>query len=947
MRSLMVSKLSAKELDLLQRIDEKEELRPLFFRKVKGLKWFGPLAERGYFSPEANPKPVPAKEEGYVNIPIWTVVDYLVKTAPELTDEKKLEYAEKYLQVIVDVTTYAKKNEISNYRTWWQFAEIISQIPHNSIPLETIEIVDYWLDDKYERGLVAQEIGEKWLPKLLQVNDDHALKLAKRIIELLYKVIFVERKYGEEGKQEASLRFSYYHAQKITERIAKLAGEKLGLEAIQIFDAYLKNILEQLENDLWSSLWQPAIEDHEQNKHRDDAGNVLIHAYRDSIDGYIHTKPDEASTHVKSMLESEFQTIQRLAIYINGRNYHLFTDVVDSLLDGKYLSSNYRHEMWHFLNKSYPHFSDPQKEKVLELISGITKHDDKGKYLSGASSYNKTIWLSSIKNHGEAEAHLYLVNTEIAKTEPDHPDFSSYMSVGWGGLKSPKTLEELQALSIDDLVQELDDYKGLGGFDEPDLEGLVKVFKQLVKTEPLNLYLNLNKFINLDLAYICEIIEAYRDLWTEKAKLPWDEIWQKLLNFCSAVIKQDRFWDPENAKQREPFVANRCWIVSSIGRLIEEGTKSDEHAFNEEYLADAEEILAYLLEREEGSEYKEDSDAVSISINSPRGHCLEALINLTLRSCRITDRNNNKDHSEIWSHFQRYYDSELDLADLKNPEYEFATLVTNYLPNFLYMSKEWILENLNRIFDQNHYLKWLCAMQGYSYVGTIYQEIYKYLKEHGDLLKVLDDENIRDSVEEKAIHNIAVAYINDFESFDEDNSLINTLVTRNDNEEIQRLIWFIWTLRKKGDDKLKNKVYEIWPKILQNIDLSTKEGRRMASQLCHWAVFVDQIDDERRQLLLEIAPYSDESHNSHDLLKSISDISDTQPFEAHEIWMKMLEGSTPDYPEEAVRKIFMNLLNAGPKGLRKAREAESEYLKNGNDRPSLWLREIRQETENI
>lgn len=941
MRFLMVSELSAKELDLLQRIDEKEELRPLFFRKVKGLKWFDPLAERGYFSPDANPKPVPAKEEGYVNIPFWPVVDYLVKTAPELADKKNRGYAEKYLLVLVDVTTYAKKNEISNYRTWWQFAEILSQIPHDLIPIETIDVIDYWIDDKYERGLVAQEIGEKWLPKLLQVNDAHALQLSKRIIELLYKVIFVDRKYGKKGKQEASFRFDYHHAKKITERTARVAGEKVGLEAVQLFDAHLKNILEQLENDLWSSLWQPAIEDHEQNKHRDDAENILIQAYRDSIDGYIHINPDEASAYVKSMLESEYQTIQRLAIYVVGRNFHLFTDVVDRLLDEKYLDSNYRHEMWHFLNKSYPRLSDPQKEKILELISIITREDDKGEYHAGASAYNKAIWLSAIKAHGDKEAQLYVENTELAKTEPDHPDFSSYMSVGWGGRKSPKTIEELQALSIDELVQDLENYKDPGGFDEPGLEGLVKVFKNLVKTEPLNFYLNLNKFINLDLAYIHEIIEAYRDLWAEKAKFPWDEIWQKLLEFCSGVIAQDRFRDPENEKQREPFVANRYWIVSSIGRLIEAGTKSDDHAFNEKYLSDAEEILASLLNREDGNKYKEDSDAVSISINSPRGHCLEALINLTLRSCRIADKNNNNVHSKVWSHFQHYFDSELDRADSENPEYEFATLVTNYLPNFLYMSKQWVLEKLNRIFDQKHYLKWLCAMQGYVYVGTIYQEIYKYLKEHGDLLKVLDDENIRDKVEEKAIQNIAVAYINDFESFKEDNSLINTLVSRNEHEEISHLIWFMWTLRKKGDDKLKNKIYELWPKILQNIDLSTREGRRMASQLCHWAVFVDQVDEDRRQLLLAIAPYSNESHNSYILLESVAEISETQPFEAHEIWMKMLKGSTPDYPKEAVRKIFTNLLKEGPEGLRKAREVESEYLKNGNDRPSLWLREIR------
>ena len=65
-------------------------------------------------------------------------------------------------------------------------------------------------------------------------------------------------------------------------------------------------------------------------------------------------------------------------------------------------------------------------------------------------------------------------------------------------------------------------------------------------------------------------------------------------------------------------------------------------------------------------------------------------------------------------------------------------------------------------------------------------------------------------------------------------------------------------------------------------------------------------------LLLTIAPYADESHNSHLLLESLSEISQNQPFEAHEIWMKMLEGSTPDYPDEAIKLIFSNLITKGP-----------------------------------
>ncbi|MBU4445311.1 hypothetical protein KJ656_09545 [bacterium] len=242
-----MTKLSAKELDLLQRLDDKEDLRPLFFRKVKGLKWFDALSERGYFNPEANPRPVSDKEEGYVSIHHWPVVDYLVKTAPQLTMVENKEYIEKFVELLVTITNYAKDHEFSNYRTWWQFSEIISHIPPEAISLDQVDIVDYWLDDKYERDLVAQKIGEKWLPKLLETSDDHNLQIASKLLTFLYKVIFVEQKFGERLKRESTLRIDKYHAEKITKKIAHLAGVKLGREAVLIFDSYLKYILRDLK----------------------------------------------------------------------------------------------------------------------------------------------------------------------------------------------------------------------------------------------------------------------------------------------------------------------------------------------------------------------------------------------------------------------------------------------------------------------------------------------------------------------------------------------------------------------------------------------------------------------------------------------------------------------------------------------------------------------------
>ena len=76
---------------------------------------------------------------------------------------------------------------------------------------------------------------------------------------------------------------------------------------------------------------------------------------------------------------------------------------------------------------------------------------------------------------------------------------------------------------------------------------------------------------------------------------------------------------------------------------------------------------------------------------------------------RLADKHGGV-HIDVWKNLEPTYNAELARADIG--EYEFATLVVNYLPNFLYMSKNWVLANLSKIFDQENYQRWLCAMNG-------------------------------------------------------------------------------------------------------------------------------------------------------------------------------------------------------------------------------------------
>jgi hypothetical protein len=62
------------------------------------------------------------------------------------------------------------------------------------------------------------------------------------------------------SKKTCRFAFDYYYGSKIISSNLALCGEKLGVAAIKIVDSELRRVLEELENDKWSSIWQPAIE---------------------------------------------------------------------------------------------------------------------------------------------------------------------------------------------------------------------------------------------------------------------------------------------------------------------------------------------------------------------------------------------------------------------------------------------------------------------------------------------------------------------------------------------------------------------------------------------------------------------------------------------------------------------------------------------------------------
>ena len=927
--------LDPKEIDLLERVVSKIELQPIFFKKVKGLKWFDTLKDRGFFNPCKNPPPV--KQESYIQVPTWPVTEYLAVTAPELLIEGNEVYAVKFFDLLKECTDYSIKHEYSNYRTWWQFSKIIKYIPVTLISLDDLSIVEHWLADPYERIFVADEMGENWLPILLENTDDHSHHLALKLIDLLFKIEIVQfdkiRVY-----KDAQMLIKEWYAKKIAAKIIYKAGAVLKQGVVDIFKVKTEDVLRKLDKDAWSYIWRTGIEDHENNLKNDAALDVIIEVFRDSLLAWIVIEPELANQYVERLLVNEFQTLRRIAIYVTNEKFKLLSGLIDNIIVDDNFNNNLRHELWHLLNDHFNDFTGPQQQKVIQIInSKMVELDEDKKVIEGTTAYQQAVWLSAIKGHSPEILITYDELVSKAGSEPEHPDCASYISVGWVSYKSPISRDVILSLDIENLVQELDTFEAKRGFNEPDINGLAKEFKSSVKSEPLKFHTHLRKFINIKYPYIHSLITAYKELWIEKTQLPWDDIWRNLLSFCKLIVEDFNFGVVTNDNKENIDYADFNSIISEIGKLIEVGTKSDDHAFDASMLESAQEILVIILNNQKGRSFEVSSDAVSIAINSARGQCIEALINLTLRSCRLQDDQLTKSHEEAWEKFKPLFDAEL--KKVNEGTYEFATLVTQYLPNFMYISKDWVISNLNEIFNDRDYLGWLCAMQGYVY-SDVYKEIYQFLASNGHLLKALDDQNIKDRLNEILVQQIVIAYLNDYESLEEPSSMIAKLLARNNTSELSQLIWFLGVQSKGSDAQLNKKIFELWPKLINIIDVASSDGKKLASKLCSWVVFINEITNQNRNLLIDIVPYVDVDHKTYTMMENLARLSENQPEETFKIWMKILETGIPEYPPEAIKTLLLNINKSGSEGIRNAKAIASKYIAVGNDQLSQWLKSL-------
>ncbi len=884
----------------LQRIKNDKSLEDHFFKKLavasKPLEWLLPLQDARYFDPAKNPRPKETPDKKGYYIPHWNILDALENMAAKNDENPNDEVSKMLLEIVDGIITYRENGErIDNYRTDWKLLEIISHFPIEYIGAQHIQFIKDALRPSIGTSLLDHEIGKLFLPKLIR---EGARDL---IIELLDVILHYNKSDREYIREYISVIDRYYLKEALGNN-KKGISEICAVEAANVAITKMQEILKE-DNSQFNYVWIPAIEDHEQTRFPDRYECQIVHFVRDMLEA---ADPKEIEPIVKNMLGEEHDIFKRLAYHLINHHYDALSHLLWSIPYNP-LNSLTIHELYELFKAHCNSFDETQIETILDWIetkkfyfsdkvSGIAEKEE---YIK---AYYKKEWLLALLDTGNEEVkRRYEAYNSINNATIEHPGFHYWSSgAGWVHDVSPIDEDEFRKKTNDEIAAYINSYKEEDETLRKDFNSvnLASSVRKFVSNDPIRFSTDLTPFLSVPRKYQHEFLRGFEEAWRNNKDFDWNE----LLPFMEKIIEGGSFWSEE--KKEGEYDYNR-WIADSIADLIQEGTNDDKHAFSPDLLPIAEQIILLLLKNVKGA-MSMMNDLVTSVLNSSKGKVFMAAINYSLRYARLYCR----DKEERWvESIKSEFTERLDKA--KEPGIEFSIVTGWHLPYLNYLDKKWVISNVNRIFDVENNEQWKAAFIGYIVMtSTVYEEIYKLLRDNGHYEKALSCSFGDKHAADKLVQNITIGYLAGWDDLADANGLLHKLFETDNTEYISELVTFMWTFRDRDDEEIRRKIKPLWKAIIEKVapHLEKDAYRIIASNLGKWLSLVDTIDDDVYEWLQISVEAIEKNWNSGFFIEYLRRHVMKTPTIVGNLYLKMLNAGTyPDYKKEDIVAIVQTL----------------------------------------
>ncbi len=831
---------------------------------------------------------------------------------------------------------------IDNWFTWYSLAEILSNLPTELIETRHIELVKVWLRSKFRQEAVGHELGGTLLPRLLEDNRNTGDSLR---LTLLVEVLTTLQKNKRPQQHTIGALIGDYELGRALNPHASSLGEKCGPSVVGILSHRLKALLGKPDDDRYGYVWRKTIQARNDDSRIDMLRDILVDAVRDSLLGSAKTFPKETKTVLARFLTSAYQTVRRIGIHVCSEVGGDFAVLVARKLHPNWLiDAAHRHEVEGYLKKAFKALPIGQQQAILDAIDSMCLIDtaEPSVDVESRNSLRKRDILALVQGQGNTKAdQLYkALVTEFGEPEEEAEFPLSSVTQFLDTDISPIAVDDLLNKTAAEILAIVEAFQPPRDRPGPSHEGLSLALGEAIGLKPDLVASQMNRFVTLPYAYAHRIVRALMNVWGQKRDIPWRET----LDFVGRIVASSSFRNELSQSRNGGFQPTARWVAGDIAELIEAGVKSDNNAFAPENSGAALDVLSQLLETIPSDSTGKESDAVFEAINAPRGKALKALVNLSLRLCRLADRERN-DHFAAWSVVAPLFDRELELSTT-HKSFEFATLAAVYLPNIHYMDSTWALRNFDRIFPVDKPKVWQCAAQGFAHAGQFYPWLFEALNSRGHLEKMVYSESLPQAAREKALQYSALGFLQDTSQICAPGSLIGRLISERRGPDLKHLCWFFWSLRGTPLGDRRQRIFAFWAAMSESLRGEEQDNRQLVSSLSLLAEFIEELDPQTEALWIQAAPYANDAFHGHNLLEYLARLAERFPAAVGRVYLVALTGFLPDFdPKDAVqcvRKLFeVNETDAAEqicnaylqRGSNILRDVFSEYREHRESRP--------------
>lgn len=719
----------------IEKIKQRGANYQYFFDHLKSPDWIQPLKERGFFS---HP-PQPIEESGYISFPLWPESRYLARVAAEAPNL--------VLEIALDIP------ETENARVHEDLIEAALSMPPD-LAAKLGQRVEKWIQSPYL--LLPMKVAS--LVSYLAQGDqtEVALSLAKELLKVLPG-------YHPEGVVDASGRidprsrinlweYEQFLNNNLPDLVSKAPQKTLAL-LCDILEESLEISKDEREPEFYdySHIWRPAIEPHQQNWGHD-VRDYLVSAIRDTSVAILERIPEQLTDVVRMLEDRRWPVFRRVALYLIDKFGHKNFEAVVKKLTDKTLFDDVSlyHEYSRLVQDYFSKLDQNDQEIILNWIekgTDLSYYINRGEKEEGKRPAEDE--LSSWKEHWQLR-RLAVMKDSLPESwrrkyevlvhkysEPEHPDLLSWSTGVLSGPTSPKSLDQIEQMTISELVDFLLTWVPPSGFTMESAEGISRMLTKAVTKNPSKYLMGLNTFKGLDPTYIRGLIAGFREVLKEGGFIDW----QSILAFSRWIVDQPREIPGRSPEDIGDWDPNWGWIRKEIAWLIQEALEKDD---NKTIPFDGKEDIWYVLkvltqDPDPTPEYEErycgsNMDPATLSINSTRGVAFHALIAFaTWLKKNLLDQKESEHQLIGLDEMPEVRDMlELHLDVEQDPLLAIRAVYGWRFGSLLYLDRNWIIDNKKKIFPQDQALE--------LYRQAAWNAFILFNRPHVKYLDVLQDE---------------------------------------------------------------------------------------------------------------------------------------------------------------------------------------------------------------